>query len=181
MYYLQLKAIKASVVSTESAATAAKKSADVAQDSLLLLQRSYLKVDNWKGIITREGDVTVEFRISNPSPTPADIKWIHCTTGITEEETSTDCPITLAPQEEYIVTVFPDWKEGFQRNDDEAIEIRGEILYYDIFGKARGRRFARTCVREGPDGNDIRFYYPGSSGLNWEEQDWEGEGPKNPN
>ena len=170
----QLVLLRRTVRETRKAADAATKSADVAERSLLHLNRAYLTTEAWK----IEPDyhartVKISFDINNPSRTAARLERIEFTIGsnITTREIRT----MVAPNERYALTettsgiVVPPI-DGSGAAAKFSFEVSGRIAYTDIFRKTRHRRFARSVVCPNPHVVDLGM--PDVPGAN-DEEDWE--------
>lgn len=156
-----------------SAAGAAKKSADVAERSLLHLNRAYLTTERWT--VAPDyfgGTVKISFEISNPSKTAARLERIELTIG--SNTTTREIRTMIAPNERYPltettsgITVPP--IDGYGAAQSFSFEVSGRIAYTDIFHKTRHRRFARSVVCPHPHG--VNLGMPDVPGAN-DEEDW---------
>lgn len=164
-----LRVIKRQTKATETAseaardnATAAKRSAEFAENSLVLLNRAYLRVDNWKAFNVPPYSVGAEFRIFNPSLTAARIETIEI--KFRETTTTVKCGRMLTPNEGYLVSVPPE-----ELAESDAALISGRVTYTDIFRKTRHRKFAQNCLCS----LGVRYFSEAEGAALNDEEEWD--------
>ena len=98
IYWGQLKAMKESVLESSKAAKAARDSADIAKQTLIISQRAYIHIGNWKQTNFEVGGAAeIAFTVRNSGHTPARLVESSFTRVISE---------SLPPIPVYGPTVF---------------------------------------------------------------------------
>jgi hypothetical protein len=194
---------KESADASRLAADAAKESAEVAQRSLVLLNRPWLDTANWAverrmgrlaqdslgGDITPIEGLTITFDVVNNSPTPARINWINTEDDITQTGSSSAVETVLTPNGQcpYSHELYPltDEQISQYKNRGLVVLLRGFIHYGDLFAPRqpkspahgfgpRVRRFGRSCVLRHGHGSTFTLL-TGAEGVGMNDEDWERE------
>lgn len=88
---------------------------------------------------------------------------------------ASDCPFTLTQGEEYPIRFALGASEWYwyEKDNDVAVTIQGEVVYSDQFFMGRSKKFSRICTRavqRTMGKNQLTFDYPEKVGLNYEEE-----------
>jgi hypothetical protein len=188
----QIISLWRTVKATKLAANAAKDSAKVAEESLVLLNRPWLDTDEWTADNMAEGlddkpVIRIMFNVINLSPTPARIEQIEIShvilrgdqgrqilTGQTIRQIR-DVKTMVTPGSYYpvylVTETFPPY-----RAEGMYIQVSGCITYKDAFHKTRRKRFSRLGhIRA----DKQEFTIPAGTdpeGIGWnDEEDWDKE------
>lgn len=152
-------------------AAAAQRAADVAENSLSLLNRPYLDASNWQAVYQSGqgfGDrprTAIKFEVVNPAPIPARLKTIMFSALINGKEPSgiakqMDVNSDVNPRQslpfscDIDVMATLESQRAFYSDEGLRITIVGTFTYSDVFCQPDEERtvlFARLAVLRHPD------------------------------